>query len=337
LRSSSFIVAAAIAALSFVGAGSTRAAVISTRDMARGFSANPVQCAALHLAVWVNIGGRGFCIRYYLSTAGGSGSRPAVFLQGDRLSGTFDRRTGRFIADPGGGDVSIESLVKFTGQLSNQTGTTAIYLARIGIDGSSGHHDVRRSVLETTVLNQALDVIKQRHRLEGYHLIGQSGGAANVGGLLALRRDIGCAVIGSGPLAARRSIRSAGTDPLLLPFNPTDRIAAIIRNRPGRILVITDPFDRVVRAENQSVFAHELVRAGGRAEQYYVEAKDRKHHVVTPYAGFALVSCIQGRSEQEIARGLDELTRQRVPLSQGPGKKPSTPLPQRHVTQGSLQ
>lgn len=327
-----------------------RGAVITTNDMARGFSATPAQCASIPQAVWVSAGGRGFCIRYYLSTLGGSGTRPAVFLQGDRPSGKFDRRTGQFIADPAARDVNTQSLVGFAELLSQQTRTTAIYLARIGVDGSSGHQDLRRSVLETIVLNQALDAIKRRHRLEGYHLVGQSGGAANVGGLLALRTDIGCAVVGSAPLALSRDTPRPGTDPLLVPFNPTNRVAAIVRNRPGRILVITDPLDRTVHAENQSVFTRELIRAGRAAEQYYVEALDEKHHGVTPYATYALAACMDGRSQQEVARGLADLVEQRVaaasarPGSDGrsqlapiPAQMASAPLPTKQITHGRLR
>ena len=289
------------------------AEIITTSDMARGFSATPAQCATIPQAVWTAVAGRGFCIRYYLSTAGGQGTRPAVFLEGDRRSGKFDRQTGEFVADPVARDVDTENLARFADRLSRRTRTAAIYLARIGVDGSSGHNSARRSVLEAMVLNQALDVIKRKHAFEGFHLAGQSGGAANIGGLLALRTDIGCAVPGSGPLAlVRRGPPRPGADPLLAKFNSLDAIPAIIRNRPGRILVVTDPLDRTVPLETQAKFVRELIRAGGAAEQFFVQGVGEKHHGVTPFSLYVLASCIDGRSRDEIARGLVDLAERRL-------------------------
>ena len=89
--------------------------------------------------------------------------------------------------------------------MSKQYKTAAIYLARAGVDGSSGDHRIRHTVLELNVTNMALDAIKQRHGFDGFHLIGQSGGSKLVGGMLALRTDIGCAVIGAGKPSPRRA------------------------------------------------------------------------------------------------------------------------------------
>jgi len=46
--------------------------------------------------------------------------------------------------------------------------TTAIYLARIGIDGTSGNHVFRKTLLELHLMNAALDAIKQRHGFRGF-------------------------------------------------------------------------------------------------------------------------------------------------------------------------
>src|SRR5207302_7978011 len=84
---------------------------------------------------------------------------------------------------------------------SKMAKTTAIYLARIGVEGTSGNHTSRKTLLELHLMNAALDAIKRRYGFEGFHLVGQSGGSKLVGGLIGLRRDIACAVSGSGPLA----------------------------------------------------------------------------------------------------------------------------------------
>jgi hypothetical protein len=91
----------------------------------------------------------------------------------------------------------IKKIISRARDISRTTGTTAIFLARMGIDGSSGSHRERRTMLELRVMNAALDALKRRHGYEGFHLVGQSGGSTLIGGILALRDDIGCAVPGS--------------------------------------------------------------------------------------------------------------------------------------------
>src|SRR5262245_15820710 len=81
------------AALLVFGSLPAEAHVVPVADMLRGITITPAQCAALPQTVWVKAYGRDFCIRYYLSTAGGEGSRPVVFLQGDRL-GRLNLKTG---------------------------------------------------------------------------------------------------------------------------------------------------------------------------------------------------------------------------------------------------
>src|SRR5689334_14450027 len=73
----------------------SRATVVSVADQVRGIAMTQVQCASLPQAVWLSVMSRNFCIRYYLSTAGGEGARPVVFLQGDRL-GRLNLKTGEF-------------------------------------------------------------------------------------------------------------------------------------------------------------------------------------------------------------------------------------------------
>jgi len=79
----------AAAALAVTGAG---AEIIKKEDMLRGITTTHVQCAATAQTLWLNVDKQDFCVRYYLSTAGGEGTRPVVFLQGDHF-GTLNLRT----------------------------------------------------------------------------------------------------------------------------------------------------------------------------------------------------------------------------------------------------
>ena len=168
-------------------------------------------------------------------------SRPVVFLQGDRLGrlNTQDRRI--HFTRPNDKDLDTDDFVRAAeAGCPGRPRAPAIYLARAGLDGSSGDHRIRHSVLELNVTNAALDAIKKRHGFGGFHLIGQSGGSMLVGGMLALRNDIGCAVIGSvrSPCASRRGARPT---PARDYFDVADAIPTIAQRRATRILVVTDP------------------------------------------------------------------------------------------------
>jgi hypothetical protein len=287
-----------------------RAHVVPVADMLHGIRMTQAQCDAIPMTVWLKVMGRDFCMRYYLSTAGGAGSRPVVFLQGDRL-GRFNRKTDTFSPGPHDKDINTDDFVRFADGLSKQTKTTAIYLGRVGVEGSSGNHRIRHSVLELNVTNAALDAIKQRHRFDGFHLIGQSGGSTLIGGMLALRPDIGCAVLGSGRLSFDRPQRRSG-DPGVDVFNVADGIATIAQKRATRILVVTDPSDRKVPERIQSAFVRKLQQAGGQAEQFMVQAIDDDHHGVVAYARNAATGCLRGASTQDIAQHIQRLVEKRV-------------------------
>jgi hypothetical protein len=204
-----------------MAATGAEADIIKKEDMLRGITITRPQCAAIEQAVWVNASGRDFCVRYYLSTAGGEGTRPVVFIQGDYF-GRLDPKTWNW-ADPSDArDINTDDLVRMADGFSKMTKTTAIYLARIGVEGTSGNHTARKTLLELNLMNAALDAIKQRHGFEGFHLVGQSGGAKLVGGLIGLRRDVACAVSGSGPLTTPGGPKT--TDPGRTFFDATRNI-----------------------------------------------------------------------------------------------------------------
>jgi len=204
-------------------------------------------------------------LRYYLSTAGGEGSRPVVFLQGDQL-GKFNVKTWVWTDTTEAKDVDSEDLVKFADGISKFTKTTAIYLARVGVDGTSGRHLARKSLLEFDLMNAALDALKQRHGFEGFHLAGQSGGSLLVSGLAELRHDIGCLVIGSGRIISPELPKSK--DPARSPFDPTLSISQLVQNRALRPFVVTDKSDKRVPVAQQVGLVDRLRKAGRQVPQF---------------------------------------------------------------------
>ena len=123
--------------------------MIPVADMMRGITMTQAQCAALPQAVWVNVMGRDFCMRYYLSTAGGEGTRPVGLPPGRpaRKAQSQDRRVHARAADDK--DLDTDEFVRARGSsVQADQGPPAIYLARVGLDGSSGDHRIRHTVLE---------------------------------------------------------------------------------------------------------------------------------------------------------------------------------------------
>jgi hypothetical protein len=292
------------------GAG---ADIIKKEDMLRGITITRPQCAAIEQAVWLNVSGRDFCVRYYLSTAGGEGPRPVVFIQGDYF-GKLDPKTWSW-ADPSDAkDIDTDDLMKMADGFSKMAKTTAIYLARIGVEGTSGNHTSRKTLLELYLMNAALDAIKQRHGFDGFHLVGQSGGSKLVGGLIGLRHDIACAVSGSGPLATPGSPRI--TDPGRSYFDVTQNIPLLAQNRSLRLLLVTDPADKRVPIAQQSGFVDKMRQVGRQVPQFLVEATDEDHHGVVIYSELVAAGCVLGKTDGEIARAVSTIVKRSAELNE---------------------
>jgi hypothetical protein len=292
----------ALPVLSILSGAPAQADVIRLADMRNGVQVTQAQCAAQPKSVWVTVAEQSVCIRYYISTVGGRGSKPVVYLSGDKL-GPYDWSTNTFQRPDEFKDIDSRDLQRIADLYSAATGTTAIYLARVGIDGSSGFHGVKTSLLEVNLLNAALDAIKQRHHLTGFSLVGQGGGATNIGGLLGLRTDLLCAVLGSARLApdAHELERPLGA------IVAVNYVPTIVQNRGTRIIVLTDPEDQQVPAAQQTPFVEAMRKAAGRVEQFFVYGYGEKHHNVTNYVLPAVAGCIDGASHGEIAAALRDV------------------------------
>jgi pimeloyl-ACP methyl ester carboxylesterase len=277
------------------------AELISLADLSRDKVVSAQQCAASPQSVFVAVAAHGYCVRYYLSTAGGQGARPVVFLQGD-MPCRADLRTMTCTFDHGWIDLRTEDLQRYADNVSRQQRTTAIYLARVGRDGSSGSHALRHTMNELQIANAALDAIKQRYGFEGFHLYGHSGGSMMVEGLIGLREDIACAVAADGTVwLGRRATPTADVR-----FPDANLLAAIIHNRDATLIVVTDPEDKIVSGADQEAFVTKLRQAGRQVDQYFVQATDDEHHFTTPHAALVMRDCIAGASHDRIAADLTD-------------------------------
>jgi hypothetical protein len=288
-------------------ASPANAETIGKEEMLRGITMTQAQCVAIPQTVWVNAYGLNFCVRYYMSTAGGEGRHPVVFLDGDQL-GPLDDKALQWKDHSKATDVDTADLMNSADSFSKMAKTTAIYLARIGVDGSSGDHRSRKTMLELQFVNAALDAIKQRHGFEGFHLAGQSGGSQLLAGLIGLRNDIVCAVAGSGQFL---EINMRG-DPARTYFNAAKFISDALQRRSLRLLVVTDPADKKVPAKMQTAYVQQFRNAGHPIPQFFVEGTDDKHHGVVQYTRLAVSGCVLGKSDMQIGRAIQTLVTRSV-------------------------
>jgi hypothetical protein len=316
----------ALAALVLLGAGFASdpagADIIKGEDTLRGITMTRAQCGAIEQAVWLNVYGQEFCVRYYLSTAGGEGPRPVVFWNGDSngpLDITQDNRSGKITRrawhDPSRAfDVDTDSLMAMADLFSKMTKTTAIYVGRIGVEGTSGNHLSRKTLLELQLMNAALDAIKQRYGFEGFHLAGQSGGSRLAFGLAAIRHDVGCAVSGSGQLGTEKGSGQSG-DPGQTFFEID--APALAHNHAVRQMMVTDPNDQQAPATTeQNPLALKLKQAGGLVEQFFVQSSAANHHDVTEYTRLVMAGCLLGKPNSDIAQAATTIARRNAEINQ---------------------
>jgi dienelactone hydrolase len=289
------------------------AEIIKKEDTLRGITMTREECAARPQTVWLNVYGRDFCVRYYLSTAGGQGARPVVFLNGDS-NGPISPKGWTWTDLSAGFDVDTDDLMRTADRFSKMAKTTAIYLGRIGVEGTSGNHLSRKTLLELNLMNMALDAIKQRYRFEGFHLVGQSGGSMLAFGLATMRRDLTCVISGSGRLGAN-SAKQQPSDPGKAFFQVMGSARMLAQNGALRMMMITDPNDQAVPAAQQTPMAQSLRQAGRAIPQFFVEATDPKHHAVVDYGVIAMAGCVLGRSDADIARAVETLVRRNAEIN----------------------
>jgi hypothetical protein len=253
-------------------------------------------------------------MRYYVSKVGGEGRQAVVYLSGDR--GGIVPGSSKYNEPDAAKDVDTRSLVRRADMLSKAARAPGIYLARMGIDGSSGHHVHRRTYLEVAITDAAVSELKRRHGFTGLHLVGQSGGSTLVAALLATRRDVDCAVLGAGLLGSRggdepRQRNDRKGDPGLQRYQTVSHLMDVVSNPRARIVVITDPEDQRVKRVFQDDYVHRLVAAGRQVEQHYVQATDENHHSVWRYSIYAAGQCARGRNQHELGEALQRYVTKR--------------------------
>jgi len=288
--------------------------VFSSYEALNGSFSSAESCANNPNGIWVVAAGRGECIRYYpkgFTETDNSGV--LVYFGGDVM--LHNARGVRFITGAYARQ-SPATIEQVTEVWSREAGKPAIFVARPGIYGSSGDHDLRRFPREIELMDRALDEIKARHNVTSFILSGHSGGGQIVAGLLNRRTDISAAVITSG-LVSVKQVSAYWKRRTRLPdrirhktryfYAPVAEIGHIPPGSPPQIVVISDPEDRIVPFSSQLHYVRRLRAAGLQPQHIYAHATDRQRHVLAHHGRRAAALIARGQPLVEIRRAVHEM------------------------------
>ena len=317
-----------------IGAAAEATPLASDRDMVTGVSVTEADCLdevglvdfmirrAQIGRLWVKVENRGFCVRYWLSTAGGNKDEALVAFHGD-IGGRID---GKLQLLEQARSISDESLQNAADYGSRLYRGPYFWIARPGAFGSSGHHlKDRRTLLEIRIAMAALDALKRHYGFKRFHLVGHSGGGHTVAGLVQLRSDIGCAVIASGGTSLRSSLRDSG-HPIVGKhrfYDPIDHVNTM-RQRPGlRLFVVSDRNDKLVSYRSQLEFVERVKAHNLPITHVTATATDKNSHDLFDHGLRLAVDCAnEARDQVVVNKGSDQ-----VPVSLRSQSPPPTANP----------
>lgn len=274
----------------------------SASEVLSGVPADPGQCDGAG-RIWVDVGGKGDCLRFYGTAPEHARGSPVIFLEGDvvqqnnygRDSAVWEVNKIVWEVSSFYSSLSPALLQAEAEQYAAATARPFINLARPGVYGSSGNHLQRRREREIALVDRALDRLKERFGWERIDLAGVSGGGHVVAALMARRSDIGCAVIASGNLAVRKRLQERGLQIDVTGYadfvDPIDLVEEVARHPPRKVIMLTDPLDVVVTASSQRLYLEALRGAGIEVEQRLVAARDPRHHRLRIPAIVAALTC----------------------------------------------
>ena len=192
-----------------------------------------------------------------------------------------------------------------------------VYVARPGLQGSSGNHSARNNPKETYVMSAAAALIKERLKLDRIAVVGQSRGSTLAASMLTLNQvDVTCAVLGSGALelldleyarVQKEGARASRAAVAKVLYDPAGHMSAIPQNPGRRIFVLGDPADTRTPLPQQVQFADALKAAGHHAVAVEVKGDGDGHHGVSkwtlPVAGACLNSLTDDLITGAVASG----------------------------------
>ncbi|MCW8060416.1 alpha/beta hydrolase [Agrobacterium tumefaciens] len=285
-----------------------------SHDALHGSCSSSQQCADIPYAVWANTDSGGECIRYYPAGLDPK-ANPLVLLY---IPGDVILRTTRGVRLVGKSykQKTPNELFELMSEWASDAGAPTMYLGRPGIFGSSGDHERRRQLYEIDLMNCALDLIKERHRIQQFILVGQSGGGQIVAALLNRRTDIASAVMTAGLLSVHDTVRrwrrtrpvpGGAVYPVEALYDPLQEVERIRRNPAPQIFVISDPRDSVISLSSQLRYLQKLNSEGFETNHIFAHAEGPKHHNLGAHGRKAAALLATGADPRTIRKALVDM------------------------------
>jgi hypothetical protein len=268
----------------------------------RGVVAGEAECRKAPAAVWVQVDGRGYCVRYFMSNVGGNKDAALVFFNGD----IGDNRNGKATLALGVTHLTTGALGRLAKLWSRVYKGPYIEIGRLGTFGSTGNHiRDRRSLLEIRVAMAALDALKERYGFKRFNLVGQSGGGHTVMAMAQMRDDLGCVVSASGSISVKSGARDLGyaiSARIRNSYDPIDVIPTM-RYRPGlRLVVMSDPDDKRVSFHSQREFVERAKAKGLPILLVTAAAGDKDFHGLIAPAIRLATDCANEMDDADLLR-----------------------------------
>lgn len=298
-------IARALVAFLFLGLSPAWAVeTFSAKALIEGTTISAENCARIDHAVYVTAFNDGFCIRYYTGGQPLAGENAVVFFTGDVL-GTDGK--GHLVADPGYLTGAPDYLEIAARVWSGRLKAPVIFFARMGMHGSSGWHGNRRTQLEIEVTRKAIEAIRVKESLSGFHLVGQSAGGMLAEAVAATRDDVHCLVLASTPSDFAQFTRRFGITlktgtAKLSHYQPMLDAPAIAAKHDMRIIALMDPQDSVVPTPIQTSFIDKLAALGHPVLTVKTGARGAEHHALIEKALFVTGQCIADAPDTAILK-----------------------------------
>jgi len=248
------------------------------------------------------------CVAYVVTKGNESRRQAVLFFNGDAPqlpdAATFDSLMRENLA-------SVEKVMQ---HWADKLHVRYVYVARLGLQGSSGDHRRRRQPHETAIMGVVTKTLMQRLGLDSVALAGQSGGSTIAAALLEMKQPgIACAVLGSGAFSltdleyANRTKKGARVNKAALArtmYDPSKHVAEIAADPARRIFVVGDAQDQKAAFPQQADFAASLKAAGHHAELLQVGAAAPDHHSTARYTLPTAGACLNRLPDDKIARAV---------------------------------
>lgn len=285
----------------------------TNKVVAAGKAITRNQCAeleALETASWVEVNGRGECLRYYAAGLK-SGTNPivAAWMHGD-VMGSKPEQIGHQEG------LSVAGMIEQERALSEHFGVPFIFLARPGAYGSSGKFwTTRHTPREAALMNAHIDLLKKRYGIGQWSLGGSSAGGTLTAEFLARRSDLKCAVISSGASAYEAYLQAHGVKTRLAKpetwFDPYRSLDRVPKDPARRIFVIGDPRETNVLFHTQRLYFDGLAARGHKAWLVPLErARPPRFHSLVDFGETATGLCAQGVETDKLLQTLQSMPEQ---------------------------